>query len=197
MNEELITQAEFARRHGVSRQAVGDLVSRGVITLVDGKVDERAALHAIANVRDPARAGKIIAGPEAEMTVADVLKPPSGDGQGDLPTPEEAGAFHAAKTRREKAEASIAELKLQQLAGSLVDKGTTWQAITDATALLQSAVDRIADKLAERVAAESNSDACYRLIKTETDAVLRDVADAVRRMGSKLDGAVEQPGPVR
>lgn len=110
-----ITQSEFARRHGVSRQAVNDLISRGIIALTaDRMIDEAVALEAITASRDPARVGKIISGPEIEMTVSDI--PPPAAVQSGLPIPptaDEATSYHAAKTRREHALAKIAEIDLK------------------------------------------------------------------------------------
>jgi hypothetical protein len=51
----LITQAEWARGCGFSRQYVSRLVKRGLVRLVDGKVDPAAADAALAAMRDPAR----------------------------------------------------------------------------------------------------------------------------------------------
>lgn len=110
-----ITQAEFARRHGVSRQAVNDLIVRGVITLTaDRMIDEAIALDAITASRDPARVGKIISGPEINMTSADIPSPATATaGQPVPPTADEAISYHAAKTRREHAMAKIAEIDLK------------------------------------------------------------------------------------
>lgn len=104
--------AEFARRTGVSRQAIHDLVVKGVIVLgTDKLLNPPEALDAIAAVRDPARPGKIISGPMPGMEQADVAQagasvPPV--------TADEAKSFHAAKTRRELAMAKLAEIDLAE-----------------------------------------------------------------------------------
>ena len=51
----LITQAEWARRHGFSRQYVSRLVVRGAVRLVDGKIDPAQADAALAALRQPAK----------------------------------------------------------------------------------------------------------------------------------------------
>jgi transcriptional regulator with XRE-family HTH domain len=176
----MLTQAEFARRHGVSRQAIWDWVNRGVVQLVNGNVDEDQALAAIESVRDPARAGKILEGLAS-------AKPGPVPADYDRPAPQQ-GEYAAAKTRREQAEASLAELKLRQQAGELIDAGKAFKAITDAATLIQSSIERVADKLAERVAAEADPDACHRIIKTECDAILADTSAAVRSLREHLHG---------
>jgi hypothetical protein len=49
----LISQAEWARRHGFSKQYVGKLISQGKIKLVNGMIDERTANAVLENQRDP------------------------------------------------------------------------------------------------------------------------------------------------
>jgi hypothetical protein len=51
----LISQSEWARRQGFSRQYVNKLVKSGTIRLVDGKVDAEQAELALASTREPAR----------------------------------------------------------------------------------------------------------------------------------------------
>ncbi len=48
----LITQAEWARRQGFSKQYVGKLISQGKIRLINGMVDEDAANSVLAKQRD-------------------------------------------------------------------------------------------------------------------------------------------------
>jgi hypothetical protein len=49
----LITQAEWARRQGFSKQYVNNLVKSGKIKLIDGMIDERIANAVLASQRDP------------------------------------------------------------------------------------------------------------------------------------------------
>ena len=95
----LISQAEWARRHGFTRQYASRLVKRGVVRLVDGRIDPAEADAALAAVREPARPRRRRDGWEkspVEHHVAgdshdappvaprpDPFGPPSG---GDLPT---------------------------------------------------------------------------------------------------------------
>ena len=76
----MITQAEWARRHGFSRQYVSKLVSRGVVRLVDGKIDPAQADAALAALRQPAkplrRAGAATTSPAPQRI----------SGHGDRPT---------------------------------------------------------------------------------------------------------------
>jgi hypothetical protein len=49
----LITQSEWARRQGFSKQYVGKLISEGKIKLVNGMIDERVANSILTRQRDP------------------------------------------------------------------------------------------------------------------------------------------------
>lgn len=136
----LITQAEFARRHNVTRQAVADWVKRGVIQLADGLVDEVVALAAIAAVHDPGRPSKVltlISGPAPTMTAAELPAPAATAPAAEAPasTTEESISFHQAKTRRELAEAERAELRLAKERGELVELDlvlATWANLVNA-----------------------------------------------------------------
>lgn len=56
MNFELLTQIAYAKRMGVSRQYIGELVQKGVLPLTDGKIDPAVADAIIEARREPARA---------------------------------------------------------------------------------------------------------------------------------------------
>ena len=51
----LISQSEWARRQGFTRQYVSKLVGKGVLRLVDGQVDTEQAEVALNAIREPAR----------------------------------------------------------------------------------------------------------------------------------------------
>lgn len=148
---ERITQAEFARRHNVTRQAVNDWVARGVVQLFDGLVDETEALAAIARAADPVRESKIlISGPAGVATAADL--PVNGsrrpEGSGDLPTPAEAESFHAARTRHQIALAAREEIKLAKDRGELVPVRIMEAALVRIATRIAAVLDAIEPKLA-------------------------------------------------
>lgn len=68
---ELITKAEYARRRGVSKQAVCKAANTGRITLVDGKVDPEVADVQWARNTDPAQAAR--AGKQSPDPILEVL----------------------------------------------------------------------------------------------------------------------------
>ena len=66
-----VSQSEFARRQGWSRQYVGKLVKSGKITLVNGKIDTEQALSAIKAQSEPAT--ELRAKPRGETVMGVVL----------------------------------------------------------------------------------------------------------------------------
>lgn len=106
MTAERVRQAELARRLDVSRQAIGDLVARGIVIVgTDGLIDVDAASAAIsANVHPTAKTATA-ARPQDEVPR-------------DQPKPEGID-YHAARTMREYTEAQRSALKLRQDLGEL------------------------------------------------------------------------------
>jgi hypothetical protein len=51
----LVSQSEYARKSGFSRQYVNKLVKKGVVRLIDGKIDTAQADAALEATREPAR----------------------------------------------------------------------------------------------------------------------------------------------
>lgn len=103
-----VRQAELARRLQVSRQAINDLVQRGILTVgADGLIDETSARAAIAGAVHPASKTAAAARPADEPAepVAPEKKP--------------ALDYHGARTLREYTEAQRAALKLRQELGEL------------------------------------------------------------------------------
>jgi hypothetical protein len=49
----LISQIEWARRQGFSKQYVGKLIAQGKIKLINGMIDEKSANAVLKNQRDP------------------------------------------------------------------------------------------------------------------------------------------------
>lgn len=111
---ERVTQAELARRFEVSRQAINDLVTRGVLsTGHDGLIDIDDARRAIAMSVHPK--GKTAG------AVSDVPFPPAKSDIDKVKADPEM-SFHIAKTMRELAEAKMAGLKLRQMQDELAPR---------------------------------------------------------------------------
>lgn len=125
---ELVTQAGLARRLGVSRQYVGQLVARGVVELRDGRIDFAEAVRAIEAAQDPAR----------PRTRPEVAAPPAPDSEAQ---PEGEGAdpiidsYRDARALKEKYAALTRKLEYERACGKLIPVDavvTAWESLVAA-----------------------------------------------------------------
>ena len=66
----LVSQAEYARQRGVSRQYVGQMVAKGILKLTGSKVDTDQADAALAAIREPVRPERRGEAPAADLNKA-------------------------------------------------------------------------------------------------------------------------------
>lgn len=94
------------------------------------------------------------------------------------------GAYdlQAARAKREHHEANLAELKERQALGDLVEASRVIRSVTTWAAVARAAFEKIPDKVAERVAAESDAQQCHALLTAEIDLVLADLAAGARSL---------------
>jgi hypothetical protein len=84
-----------------------------------------------------------------------------------------------ARAKREHHEANIAAMREAQLGGSLVERDRVETALTGLAAQVRANFERLPDKLAELVAAETDPHRCHALLTAEIDLVLEDLAAQV------------------
>lgn len=88
----------------------------------------------------------------------------------------EAYDIQRARAKRETHEAGLAELRERQALGELVEADRVRRTVTTLAAAARSQLERIPDKLAERLAACADAHACHALLTAEIDQVLTDLA---------------------
>jgi phage terminase Nu1 subunit (DNA packaging protein) len=93
--------------------------------------------------------------------------------------------INVSRAKREHHEANLAELKERQVLGELVDASRVRRVVTSWAAMARSALEKMPDKLSDRLAAETDPVACHALITSEMDLVLADLAAGARNI--KLD----------
>lgn len=170
MAVELITQAEYARRRGCSAVAVLKAIRAGRISLIDGKIDPAVAdVQWQRNTR--VRAGSKAAGTN-DANLGAPAKPAAGDGD---------GGYWTIRTRREKAEANLAELKLAEQQGQLVRADDVRSALAKRAAAFREGLMQIPSRLAAQLAAESGEAQAkvHGLIEAEIRAALAQLTEAV------------------
>jgi DNA-binding transcriptional regulator LsrR (DeoR family) len=118
-----LSQAELARKLGVARQSINELVKSGVIPIdADGKIEYEAAAEALRQKVRPSSKSTA----SLDVQSATPLQTPAAK---NIEATTETAAqtveitsFHVAKTLREAAEAQIAQVKLKKMKGDLIEK---------------------------------------------------------------------------
>ena len=101
----LVSQSEFAKRNGWSRQYVNKLVRQGRITLDNGKVNEAAALQALKAEEEPSTVLRQ-SSPE-KPAQAPVVAPVPAEGRAPVD-------YLTARTMREAYRAKMARMEYEQ-----------------------------------------------------------------------------------
>lgn len=106
-----VTQAQFAREIGKSRQYVSKLVSAGKLpVLPTGKLDSAVCHEVLRRLRDPAR------------DLAKRNDPPATWDDDLADDGEDRGSYNQVAIQHKRAQAHLAELELRKRSGELVDK---------------------------------------------------------------------------
>ena len=176
----LMTQAECARRHGFSRQYASRLVQKGVVRLVNGKLDPAQANAALTAIREPARPVRRTelprTGPGNRSPTApqrpgssgpETLSLPQG---GDLPT-----LLLKTRIKSEVERARLLEIKARVEAGKYVDADEVNVAAFNRARVVRDSLLNIPDRLAGVIAAESDAQKVHALLATEIRQVLEEL----------------------
>lgn len=156
---------------GRTLHAVQRAIADGRITPIDGKIDPEVADIQWAEKTDSAQQARGARGGHAPRPASEPprLAPASGDRDG----------YFATKERRERAEAELAELELQERRRELVRASDVERATFDANRAVRDRVMGIADRVAPIVASEADVGRCHEIIANECRAALRDVVQAL------------------
>ena len=166
MAQELISQSEFARRLGVSRQYVNKLIRLGKIEKFGTQVDFEAASLAIKQVSDPAHA-----------KIAD----PAPDPDSSAPSGPRAPTFGEAKTMKEIYTAKLARLRFEEESGKLIDRGEMEDRARDIAVILKEGLLALPAKLMESLSLLDDPREINALLDREFREVLRQMSGQMRK----------------
>jgi hypothetical protein len=163
---------------GVSRQAVHELVKRGILSKDnDGKIDvEMAKIALIDRVHPSSKTLDAIT--PTNTTAAAAPPQPTTEGEST-----EITSYHVAKTLREAAEAQIARLKLAEMQGKYLEKTEVDSAIFEIARAMRDGLTNCARRIAADVAALTSAEDCEAIIDREHRALLDSMT---HRISSKL-----------
>ena len=160
----LLSQSEFAKRQGWSRQYVGKLVRSGKIKLVNGKIDPDQAQAAI----------KAQSEPSTELRV----KPKTDTTFPTAPTDSrQAVDFVTARTMREAFKAKMAKMEYEEKAGKLTDASKVKAEAFRAGRIVRDALLGIPDRLSDVLAAEQDPVQVRQLLVNELEIILNELSD--------------------
>ena len=172
----LLSQSEWARQRGFSRQYVSKLVQKGVVRLVDGKVDPAQADAALEAVREPARPERRPSEPKPVSRPKPLpaitpdanqgLDIPSG-GAGNLAT-----MLLKARIKSEVKKASLLEIKERIEAGKYVDVDEVKVASFNRARITRNQLLKLPSRVAALVAAESNVNTVSDILTKEIHVAL-------------------------
>ena len=162
----LVSQAEYARLRGVSRQYVGQMVAKGVISLTGRKVDTDQADTALAAVREPVRPERRGEAPAAAPDVPAL--PRSG---GDLPT-----LLLKTRIKSEVERAKLLEIKAKVETGRYVDADDVKATAFNKARVVRDGLLNIPDRLSAVLAAESDPAKVHELLAAEIRNALEDLS---------------------
>lgn len=181
---QLLSFSEYARHRRVSPAAVSQAVASGRITPVVDTRGRRRIDPEIADAQwskntDPLqseRASRSNRGAE----------PPDGGGEGGA----KGSPYWDARTRREQAEAEMAEMKLRQQAGELCDVAGVRRAASDMGRAMRDAVMGLPSRIAPELAHLSDAWEIEQRLSAALRQVLDDLAKITR---ADLERAIDPP----
>jgi len=189
MAAQLVTSQVLAKEFGVSRQAVEKAAKAGRLTVFDGGLFDLA----VARVQWDANRQRRRARPGAQRP--DAGDQTGADGAGGSGGGEGSG-YWSSKTRRETAEAAIAELKLAELAGTLVLRDQVNRTLFVAARVMRDQMLAIAPRLAASLGPVTDPKLIELRIADEVRVALRAFAQQLRTGGlpdveTAIDGVGE------
>jgi len=156
MESNRVTQAEFARRMGVSRCAVSKAIKAGKIKTIN--IDGRAYIH---NTDQAERAWKAERGdiePEQETT----------QGQQDTTS----NGYTQANLMYKAYKAQLAKIEYEEKKGKLVDAVAIKNEAYKTGKIIQSLLQNIPDRISSILAAETSERKIHAILTEEIDVVL-------------------------
>lgn len=170
-------KAELARLLGVSRQAIGDLVKRGVLSEdKDGLIDIELARVALANrVHPSSKTAQAIAAGAPAATPASAITAANDENQ-------QITSYHVAKTLNETALARMNQLKLREMQGDLIRVDAVRSTLASAIASTREALLQIPARLSPVLAPETDAVKVHDLLHAELVQVLDHLTRARARI---------------
>jgi hypothetical protein len=172
-----MTQAEYARHRGVSRQAVLKAVRAGRIVLdQDGRIDPESADASWRRNTDPSKPSNSVAGnprgavPRGRRSISLPVRLPA---QGPSSGPD----YHVSRAVRETYQAKLVRLEYELKTGKLIDAEESRRASFQDNRRVRDLLLAIPDRTAAQLAACSDPTECHRLLTAEIRRACEELSD--------------------
>lgn len=193
MAVELITKTAYARLRGCDEKAVRKAVAEGRISLINGKIDPAVAdIQWARNTR--ARVS------QAAPSTADSQLPIDGDLDTQLDQSQSASVAGKAtaepgymqfRSRREEADAQIAEMNAAKMRGSMLNRQDVDRAMFEIGRELRDQLTSCARRIAAEVASINSAEGCEAVVDREHRIVLELLVTSFReKVGASAKAGV-------
>ncbi|MDR1235942.1 MAG: hypothetical protein LBJ96_02955 [Holosporaceae bacterium] len=154
----LISQVEWARRQGFSKQYVNKLIAQGKIKLTDGMIDEKSANAVLQNQRDPnlpiRRNGS--SSYESQNDMHDLLV--------------------KTKLKNEIERGKLLEAKVKSETGELISAEKVRQAMFAKGRIIRDGIMNIPDRISSLLANENDASKIHEILSKEIREVLTELS---------------------
>lgn len=175
--EPFVTQAEFARLQGWAKSYVTALKKEGRLVMNDGLVDVAASRARILETADPEKAAVADRHAAARAGTADPLAGADAD---DEQVAIKRVDYQEAKTRKEVANARLAEMEVERESGKLVEAAMVSSALADAGATLRSTLSNLPAIVAPMLATLSDETQIRLVLDEHIEQALSDLSQRLR-----------------
>lgn len=165
--QELVSQAEFARRIERTRQYVGKLVKQGKIPLHGGKVDVAEATKLIQEIKDPRRAKQREKNVKPDKVKKPKRKATSDKAKSETKPRESIPRYSTSLAKKEYWKAEREELLTLELSGQLVRVDEVVRQAYKSGRDMRDAVLEVAPRLAKQLAALKDPHGITQLLLAE------------------------------
>lgn len=178
----LMTQIDYAKRMGVSRQYISELVQKGILPLTDGKIDPSTADAIIEARREPARPLRRKMASATPSAPTQTAEPPPGFSdqaappQRSIPVSELPTLLLKTRIKSETEKAKLLEIKAKVEAGKYIDVDVMKTAAFRRGRIIRDGMLAIPDRIDAILAAESDRRKIHQILTDEINRVLEELS---------------------
>lgn len=192
------SKSAFARRLGVAASYITKLAQAGRLIVIDGQIEVETSLALIEQTRDPnrddvrqrhargrdeKRQGKPVALPPARVVRQQAKQAPQPAAK---PMLKAASVFRKARADQMHYQARMAEMRLAQLQGKLVDVAIVRESATNDGTMLRTLLENLPDLIAPRLAPVRDPAQAARILNEYLDDIEQTLSDLLMKNAAAI-----------